>query len=57
MDANGSTRQDLKCPDETESDNKLTERIKAALDDGKEITVTVMEAMKIEKVVEMSDKK
>ena len=57
MDLNGNTRQDLKCPDETENDNKLTERIKAALDDGKEITVTVMEAMKIEKVVEMSDKK
>ena len=57
MDANGSTRQDLKCPDETENDNKLTERIKAALDEGKEFTVTVMEAMKIEKVMEMSEKK
>ena len=57
MDLNGNTRQDLKCPDETDNDNKLTERIKAALDEGKEITVTVMEAMKIEKVVEMSDKK
>ena len=57
MDLNGNTRQDLKCPDETENDNKLTERIKAALDEGKEITVTVMEAMKIEKVMEMSEKK
>ena len=57
MDANGSIRQDLKCPDETEHDNILTERIKAALDEGKEFPVTVMESIKIEKVMEMSEKK
>ena len=56
MDLSGNTRQDLKCPDETPDDAKLTERIKACLDEGKEITVTVMESMKIEKVVEMSEK-
>jgi translation initiation factor 5A len=56
MDLQGNTRQDLKLPDNTEEDNKLSERIKQCLDDGKEITVTVLESMKIEKVVDMSDK-
>ena len=48
--------QDLKCPDDTDDDNKLSEKIKAALDEGKDITVGVLESMKIEKVVEMSEK-
>lgn len=56
MDNSGKTRQDLRLPDETDDDAKLTERIKAAIDAGKDITVTVLESMKIEKVVEMSDK-
>ena len=56
MDLQGNTRQDLKLPDNTEEDNILSERIKQCLDDGKEITVTVLESMKIEKVVDMSDK-
>ena len=56
MDLHGNTRQDLKLPDNTDDDNKLSERIKQSLDEGKEITVTVLESMKIEKVVDMSDK-
>ena len=56
MDLQGNTRQDLKCPDDTDDDNKLSEKIKAALDEGKDITVGVLESMKIEKVVEMSEK-
>lgn len=55
MDAQGATKQDLKLPDETEEDQKLSDRIKAALDEGKEISVTVMSAMNTEKVVEMSE--
>ena len=57
MDKQGTTRQDLKLPDDTEEDAKLSERIKEALNEGREIILTVLESMKIEKVVEMSDKK
>ena len=35
----------------------ISESIKEALNVGKEIVLTVLESMKIEKVVEMSDKK
>ena len=56
MDLHGNTRQDLKLPDNTDEDNKLSERIKQSLDEGKQITVTVLESMKIEKVVDMSYK-
>ena len=57
MDDKGTTRQDLKLPDDTEDDQKLSERIREALTEGREIILTVLESMKIEKVVEMSDKK
>ena len=55
MDKQGATRQDIKLPDDTEEDQKLSERIKEALIEGREIVLTVLEAMKIEKVVEMSE--
>ena len=57
MDKQGTTRQDLKLPDDTEDDQKLSERIREALNEGREIILTVLESMKIEKVVEMNDKK
>ncbi len=57
MDKQGATRQDLKLPDDTDEDKTLSERIKEALNDGREIMITVTEAMKIEKVTEMADKK
>lgn len=57
MDLNGNTRQDLKCPNDTEDDEKLTERIKGLISDGKEFTVTVLESMNIEKVIDISEKK
>ena len=56
MDLQGNIRQDLKCPDETPDDDKLSDKIKQALDEGKEITVGVLESMKIEKIVEMNEK-
>jgi translation initiation factor 5A len=56
MDDKGTTRQDLKLPDDTEDDQKLSERIKEALNENKEIILTVLESMKIEKVVEMTEK-
>ena len=57
MDKQGGTRQDLKLPADTDEDKNLSERIKEALDEGREIILTVTEAMKIEKVTEMADKK
>ena len=55
MDKQGSTRQDIKLPDDTEEDQKLSDKIKEALNDGKEIVLTVLESMKIEKVIEMAE--
>ena len=57
MDKRGATRQDLKLPDDTEEDQELSKRIREALAEEKEILVTVLESMKIEKVVEMNFKK
>ena len=53
----GTTRQDLKLPDDTDEDQELSKRIREALAEEKEILVTVLESMKIEKVVEMNFKK
>ena len=55
MDKQGSTRQDIKLPDDTDEDQKLADRIKEALSEGREIILTVLESMKIEKVVEMTE--
>ena len=57
MDKQGTTRQDLKLPDDTDEDQELSKRIREALAEEKEILVTVLESMKIEKVVEMNFKK
>jgi translation initiation factor 5A len=46
----GHTRSDLKLPDDTEDDEKVANRIKSALEDGRECFVTVLSAMGIEKV-------
>ena len=56
MDKQGTTRQDLKLPDETEDDKTLSNRIREWISGGKEITVTVVEALKIEKIAEASSK-
>ena len=55
MDKQGNTRQDIRMPDETDDDKKLADRIREALNEGKEIVLTVLESMKIEKVVEMTE--
>ncbi len=55
MTKEGQTRQDIKLPDDTEEDQKFAERIKEALTEGREIVLTVLESMKIEKVVEMNE--
>ena len=55
MDKQGGTRQDVKLPDDTDDDIKLAERIKEALNEGREIILTVQESMKIEKVIDMAE--
>ena len=57
MDKQGNSRQDLRLPDDTEDDKTLSERIKSVHEEGKEIIINVIEAMGIEKVAEMTDKK
>ena len=56
MDLKGVTRQDLALPTDTEQDEEISERIRNALDAGRDVTVTVVRSMQIEKVTEMSDK-
>ena len=53
MDLNGNIREDLKCPNEVESDFLISEKIKKLVKSGKEVFVTVLEAMKIEKIVDL----
>jgi len=45
LEADGSTKDDLKLPNLCESDEELSKKIKNAFDDGKEVTVTVIKAM------------
>ena len=55
MDTNGNTRSDLKLPDETEDDAELAKKLTDAVEAGKEINVTVLSAMGIEKIVEFKE--
>ena len=54
MDKQGGTTQYLKLLDDTEDDQKLSERISKELTEVREIILTVLESMKIEKVVKMN---
>ena len=51
MDNQGVTREDLRLPDETEDDEELCQRIREANENGKNIYVTVLSAMNIEKII------
>ena len=50
VDKQGNMRQDLKLPNETEDDAEVAKRITDGLESGKTILVTVLSAMKIEKI-------
>jgi translation initiation factor 5A len=54
MDDKGNIRSDLTLPNETENDEVVAERIKTALDGGRECFVTILSAMDIEKVAEVA---
>lgn len=50
VDKTGKMRQDLKLPSETEDDVEVAKKITDGLESGKTIIVTVLSAMKIEKI-------
>ena len=50
MDDDGDTREDIMCPDENSPDPKLGEQIRAALEEGKSVAVTVTSAMNEEAI-------
>ena len=56
MDKQGTTRQDLKLSDETENDKNLWAKVREWMSGGKEISLTVTESLKIEKVTEIAHK-
>ena len=53
MDLNGNIREDLKCPNEVESDFIISEKTKKQVKSGKDVFITVLEVMKIEKIVDL----
>jgi translation initiation factor 5A len=55
MDTVGNTRSDLKLPEDTEDDAELSQKIREGIDGGKEIVVTVLSSMEIEKIIEMKE--
>ena len=48
-------RSDIKLPDDTDEDLELAKQLKADLDSGKSMLVTVLSAMGIEKIVECKE--
>lgn len=54
MNEKGDIRSDLKLPEETEKDAEVAKRIQLAIDDGRECFVTILAAMGIEKISEVT---
>ncbi len=55
MDDQAKTRSDLALPTDTEDDQVLSDRIKAAYEEGKEVYVTILAAMGIEKISDVKE--
>jgi translation initiation factor 5A len=55
MNDQGTTRSDLRLPEETEDDEVLASRIKDGIENGKDVFVTVLAAMGIEKINECKE--
>jgi len=54
MSEKGDIRSDLKLPEETEKDAEVAKRIQSAVDDGRDCFVTILAAMGIEKISEVT---
>lgn len=48
-------RTDIRLPDDTDEDVDLSKKLKEAVEEGKNILVTVLAAMNIEKIVEFKE--
>jgi translation initiation factor 5A len=48
-------RTDIRLPDDTDEDLDLSKKLKEAVEEGKNILVTVLAAMNIEKIVEFKE--
>ena len=55
MDLQGNLRTDLKLPDDTDDDRDLSKRINEYAENGKEVVITVLSALGIEKIVECKE--
>ena len=55
VDKNGKMRQDLQLPKDSEDDIEVSKRITDGIEAGKTIVVTVLSAMKIEKIEEAKE--
>ncbi len=56
MDLNtNEMRSDIKLPEETESDTNLTKKVKAQLEEGKEINITLLISMGMEKIIDFKE--
>jgi translation initiation factor 5A len=55
VDDKGNARSDLKCPEETDNDQILTQKIKEGLSEGKDLFVTVLNSMQVEKIAELKE--
>lgn len=56
MNQHGELRDDLKLPEESEEDNDLSQRIRDGVENGRDVFVTVLGAMNIEKIIEVQEK-
>lgn len=55
MDPKGNCKSDLKLPEDTPEDAILSKKIKESIDNGREVYVTVLAAMGIEKISEFKE--
>eukprot|EP00919_Chromeraceae_sp_WS-2016_P080565 GHVR01190461.1.p1 GENE.GHVR01190461.1~~GHVR01190461.1.p1 ORF type:complete len:164 (+),score=23.48 GHVR01190461.1:55-546(+) len=51
MDSNGNQKEDIKIPDASEDDLKLVSEMRAGLENNKQVVVSVLAAMGLERVV------
>ena len=55
MDNAGKIRDDVRLPEDTEEDQELSKRIREYVESGKEILITILAAMDIEKIIEAKE--
>jgi hypothetical protein len=56
MDEHGNMRDDMRLPDESETDQELSKRIQSMFDEQKNVYIVILSAMNIEKVIDASEK-